>query len=282
MFELVTLVFLLCVFLARYWRVTLFFLAIIIPFFFLEFNMHSYIEQTIANEKSSITKQSFLFKGAFILFLAIYFIRNAFDKLPPEIYVKGDLSFSTIYSITSIYSILIFLLFYSLKAACISLNLVSVYDLKRGLFGFLYKWIILIRTIFVTYYWLKYFSKMRDVSIIYEISHSSFDLLHFYISLKALYISFLLWDLDNTRRVIRNVLSKMYKLTPIYQNCPICHQSHKQMALLKCDHAICESCARKSLEMSPFCPICNASPYEGPTFSYLDGTISFSSLFCCL
>lgn len=282
MFELVTLVFLCFIFLANYWKAALYFLFIIITFFFLEFNMHTTIDQMISNHDFTISYGSFLFKGIFVFFIAIYFTFSAFDKLPEELYEKGSLSFMTIYSTTSIYSLIIFLFFYTFKSICIGLKLVSIYDLKRGFFGLLYRWVIFLRTLFVTKYWLQYFSRRHDVSIIYEIEHPTFDLLHFYIALKSLYLAFLIWDLDNIRRYIKRVIYKMFELSTQHHICQVCRKGPQDLVLLKCEHTLCEECAKTLLTADPFCPFCHSVVYDGPEFSYLDGTISFSSIFCCL
>ena len=283
MFGLVVIVYFCSIFMLRHLKITLYLIFIITFFFAQEFYFHKFLVQYTNEAKTILKQKKLLFQSFFNFGFSFYLGETTFQKLPEQLYKPGDTSFLSIYTKNCVYSLILFFVFLAIKQFCTALRIVSIYDIKRGVFGFWYRIIIILRTIYVSKYWLQFFTQKNDPNIIDEIINRKFDLAHFYLGGKALFMALLFWDLDNTRRAMSSYITKLYHKDKMNFDCKYCKKQNMPTVFLKkCGHGMCETCAYNKLKAFPFCPECKISPHDGPSFSYPDGYVSFPSIFACL
>ena len=281
MFGLVIIVYFCGIFLLQHFKITFYFLFIIILFYTAEFKFHKFLVN-YTSEPKTLLPQKKLFIQSFLYFgFTLYLGKTIFNHLPAGIYTPDDISFISTYTKTFIFSLLFFQIFLSIKQFSVASKLISIYDIKRGIFGLWYRIVVIFREIIVSKYWLQYLTQDHNVHFIDEIFHRKFDLAHFYIAGKAAFMVLLIWDLDNTRRFTSTYIRRMYHKGKINYVCSFCKKPNMPLVCLKCEHYMCEACANRMLKAYPFCPVCKQSPHEGPYFSYPDGYVSFTSVFCC-
>lgn len=281
MFGLTIVVYFCGLFIMKQWRTTFLFLGFIVTFFVLEFFLNKTIDGMINNPKFQIKYGVLLFFGFFMGIGAIFFIFNIWNWLPHEVYDHKSNDFGSTYLRSLIISLVIFQIFLSIKLFLVGSKVVKAFDIKRGYLGLLYRIVVILQNIIVSFFWIKYFEGNDKISFINGFMGKCRPSTEAYIAAKFLMLAYLLWDLTGVVKDIERAKLKFIVYGMVGDYCELCHKSTFDVVHLRCGHSFCEGCIIKSIFAHPFCPVCGEPPLDMPNYSFNDGYPSLASLFCC-
>ena len=247
-------------------------------YFAAEFNLHKTMHSILSKESVVIPRTTYLLYSlsSFLLAVICFLIYNDTIKHPQ---VTGSpLSFTYIYQKSLLITITFSLSFLGLRFFLLSLHLMDFIKFQCGLFGLLYRFLFVVRTLIVTGPWIKYFAEDENITFLAVLSNNRITLPGVYVAVKALFVAILIWDLETSRCRYKAAYKKSFIKTKGV--CEICmNQCDFE---LHCKHKFCSSCRRTKLSKYPFCPICGKEVHSTVRFAYTDGYSSVASIFCCV
>ena len=214
----------------------------------------------------------FLFFILIILFLFIIFYSNLNNNL------------FSIYLFTLFINLTIYLFSSILKSLLIGTGLINFKYIRRGFFGVFQRFFILISNIILSFFWIKYFCNIINISFfqIFQIEKTFSCLI--YIVTKCLVLIILLWDFGfSIGDYSANGISSFRSSLPeeVIEECVVCQDKPFEPVTLTCGHVFCYQCAFKWLSENSTCPFCRTKITEPHPIEFADGFLPVFVLFSC-
>ena len=200
MFGLLVVVIFCGIFLMEFWQITGFLLLTLIVFFAGEYSFHRDLGKSLEDQGSP--SKVFLIEALAFIGVAIFAGAVSTGRVSQIPLDPTGLGLMTVYCRSLLVSTSIFSLFLAFKIIAVTTGLIRLLTVKRGCFAILHRVLVLLRSLWVTPYWVAYFSDSTTLSMWSVVfgSHSGFLLVRAYVVLKCVYCSQLIWDLDSVRR----------------------------------------------------------------------------------
>jgi len=190
----------------------------------------------------------------------------------------NGLDFFTTYAKSLLLTLIFGYLLLFWRLFIISTRISNLLIYKLGLYGMIYRFIIIIRSIYVTNYWIRYFSENQNASFFSVLQSSSTTIASLYLMMKSFFLIILIWDFSSIRN---NFITQYRKFFSEYKTIQCEKCQHDVSIPLPCGHSLCKSCMRKYIRSSPFCPVCNHNMNQAPLHAMSGGFSSYTSVFCC-
>ena len=281
MFGLLVVVIFCGIFLLEFWEITSFFFVTLISFFVVEYSFHRQISSALESGEPARFSVPACFGGViWIVGVALFVLFGRVPWFPP---VHSALCLVSTYCKSLLVSLVLFCLFLAFKLVAVSAGIVKLIQVKRGCFAILHRAIVLLRSFLVTPFWIAYFGDSESICL-WEVvfgTHEGFTMVRAYIVLKCIYYSQIIWDLDSVRREFLSCWSNIVSPCGGEEPCGVCGRQSDDEVALQCGHKLCAECAKAAINRSPFCPMCAKPVMDTPKFAFFDGSVSFSSVFCC-
>jgi hypothetical protein len=266
-----------------FWRVILIGCFAYFPLFACEAWLHQQIDLLSSDIDHVVNPWWFVACSIYFSFQSVWTLNILFSSTFWVSVNCTENSFLASYSQAIFMSIAIFSLFLSLKLAIVRFPYVKLYWIKRGFFGLFHRVVIWLRSVFVTYIWVRFLSESPSETPFSAIFHyrDALTTTKLYLALKCLFFTQLLWDFDSMRREFLLDWWNSFTVGHGLSSCSICHQEVPEYIILPCGHELCLNCYRLHLPSKPFCPICKVPIMAKPKFAFADGSLSISAIFCC-